>query len=141
MLMTDQRGPGEAVMLMRLVPDQNEPFSFEFYGCLIIAVLHMHKGPSGLLFDVSSTPSISDGGGKPLPLLENGRLSDTMRAALERIRSHLRSRSERGPAVPPAIADQLRFFVFDKGDAPVTLDWRVHFAGKTYPLQSPDRPK
>jgi len=135
-VMTDQRGRDEAVMLLRLAPAQDERFSFEFYGCLIIAVLHMFKGPSGLLFDISSTPAICDAAGKPLALLTNGQLSDSMRSALERIRSHLRSRSAAEPraGVPPAIVDQLRFYVFDKGDARVSPDWRIGYAGKTYPL-------
>ena len=137
LLMTDQRGPDEAVMVMRLAPEDTQ-FSLEFYGRLIIATLHMTKGPAGLLFDASSTPSVTDAAGKPLPLLENEHLPDAMRGALEKIRSQLRSRSEKG-AMPPAIVDQLRFFVFEKGDAPVTLDWRMQYAGKTYPLQQPAR--
>jgi hypothetical protein len=140
-VMTDQRGRDEAVMLLRLAPAQDERFSFEFYGCLIVAVLHMFKGPAGLLFDIASTPVISDAAGKPLALLGDGRLSDSMRSALERIRSHLRSRSTAQPqaGVPPAIVDQLRFFVFDKGDALVGPEWRIGYAGKTYPLDQTDR--
>lgn len=138
-LMTDQRGPNEAVMLMRLTPAQDEQFSLEFYGRLIVAVLHMTKGPAGLLFDTSNVPAVTDGAGKTVSLLENGRLPDSMRRTLDKIRSQLRSRTERG-AMPPAIVDQLRFFVFDKGDAPVTLDWRLQFAGKTYPLAQPSQP-
>ena len=135
-LMTDQRGPEEAVMLLHVAPAQDERFSFEFYGCLIIAVLHMFKGPAGLLFDIASTPVVSDGADKPLALLGNGQLSDPMRAAIDRIRSHLRSRSSAEPrsAVPPAIVDQLRFFVFEKGDAVVSPEWRIRYAGKTYSL-------
>jgi len=136
-LMTDQRSPDDAVMLMRLAPSQDEQFSLEFYGCLIIGALHMTRGPSGLLFDIASNPSVSDAAGKPLRLLENGRLPDPMRAALEKIRAHLKSRSEGGDA--PAIIDQLRFFVFEKGDAPITLEWRVQYAGKSYPLKQPVR--
>jgi hypothetical protein len=141
LMMTDQRGADEAVMLMRLVPDQDEPFSLEFYGCLIIGALHMFKRPTGLTFDIVDTPSVTDAKGKPVPCLTSDRQPDTMRVALERIRGRLRSRSteEQGPAVPPVIVDQLRFFVFEKGDAPVTLEWRVVYAGKTYPLHQPVR--
>ena len=133
-LTTDQRGPDEAVMLMWLAPAQGEPFSLEFYGCLIVGALHMTKGPAGLLFDISSTPSVTDAAGKSLPLLENGRLPHAMHGTVEKIRSRLRALSGQG-TMPAAVIDQLRFFVFEKGDAPVTLDWRLQFAGKTYPLQ------
>jgi len=133
MLMTDQRGPDEAVMLMRLAPAGDERFSLEFDGCLVLGALHMTKGPAGLLFDITSTPSVTDGAGKPLPLLENGRLAETRRWTLAQIRLRLRTLSGQG-SLPASIVDQLRFFVFETGAAPVTLDWRVQFAGRTYPL-------
>jgi len=135
-LMTDQRGPDEAVMVMRLTPAPDEESALDFCGCLIIAALHMKRGPAGLLFDISSSPSVSNASGKPLPLLESIRLTDAMRRALDKLRVHLRTRSGQG-TMPAAIVDQLRFFVFEKGDARVTLDWRVEFAGKSYPLQQP----
>ena len=140
-LMTDQRSADEAVMLMRLAPDQDEPFSLEFYGCLIVAALHIFRRPTGLTFDISHTPVVTDAAGKTVSQLTADRMPDTMRSALGRIRQRLRTRSAEhgGAAIPPAIVDQLQFFVFEKGDAPVTLEWRISYAGRTYPLHRPAR--
>jgi len=138
LMLTDQRSPDEAVTLIRLPLSREEQLSFERSGCLIIGALHMFKGPGGLLFDVASTPEVLDAAGKPARTLTLDHLPEAVRAGLEQTRARLRFRSTEGRAsLPPDIVDQLRIFVFDTAGAPVTLEWRVIYADKTYPLVQP----
>jgi len=135
-LMTDERSASEAVMILWLTAGADSALAAVLQREVIIGAIHISRGAQGLKFDATSVPVLAAPGGAAVEQLEVGALSEGIQSVLRRLKSRLKSGEDNAvSSVMGALADQLTFFVFDKGDEAIGPGWTLDYAGRTYPLK------
>lgn len=136
-LMTDQRSASEAVMMMWLAAGDDSALATVLDRHVIVGVLHIIKGTSGLDFDTDSVPVLKAPGGITMARLEGPDLTPEIEVVLERLKSRLKSREAAGgAAILGALADRFAFFIFEVGDQMVGQGWTADYAGRVYPVKT-----
>jgi len=135
-LMTDQRSASEAVMILWLTAGTDSALAAILEREVIIGAIHISRGEMGLQFDATSVPVLAAPGGVAVEQLDGDALSEGIQSVLRRLKARLKSGEENAVStVMGVLADQLAFFVFDKGDEVIGPGWTLDYAGRTYPLK------
>ena len=135
-LMTDQRSASEAVMIMWLGATGDSALTPVLNRHVIFGVVRLFRGESGLNFDIGSPPVLKAPGGIVMARLDAPDLTDEMQNVLQRLRTRLKSREAPDAGLWAALADQLSFHIFEKGEDPVGPGWTLDYAGRTYPVKA-----